>query len=123
MHPPYHDIIQFSESDRDLSNAPSVDAFVHQLTDVVRNTHEWLASGRYLVIVIGDKYEDGTWIPLGFRVMDAVRQQGYRLKSIVVKNLDRTRAKREQEALWRYRALAGGFYVFKHEYLLIFQKR
>jgi hypothetical protein len=123
MHPPYHDIIQFSESDRDLSNAPSVDAFVHQLTDVVRNTHEWLASGRYLVIVIGDKYEDGTWIPLGFRVMDAVRQQGYRLKSIVVKNLNRTRAKREQEALWRYRALAGGFYVFKHEYLLIFQKR
>ncbi len=123
MHPPYHDIIQFSESDRDLSNAPSVDEFVHRLTDVVHNTYDWLASGRYLAIIIGDKYEDGAWIPLGFRVMDAVLQQGYQLKSIVVKNLDRTRAKREQEALWRYRALAGGFYVFKHEYLLVFQKR
>ncbi len=122
MHPPYHDIIQFSESDRDLSNAPSVDEFVHQLTDVIRRTYDWLAYDRYLAIVIGDKYENGTWIPLGFRVMDAVLQEGYRLKSIVVKNLDRTRAKREQEALWRYRALAGGFYVFKHEYLLLFEK-
>jgi len=25
--------------------------------------------------------------------------------------------------LWRYRALAGGFYVFKHEYIFIFQKK
>lgn len=122
MHPPYHDIIPFSDSDRDLSNAPSVDAFVDMISDVVRRTYGLLSSGRYLVVVIGDKYENRTWIPLGFRVMDAVHQQGYRLKSIVVKNLDRTRAKRDQEALWRYRALAGGFYVFKHEYVLLFEK-
>jgi hypothetical protein len=24
--------------------------------------------------------------------------------------------------LWRYRALRGGFYIFKHEYVLICQK-
>ncbi len=24
--------------------------------------------------------------------------------------------------LWRYRALAGGFYIFKHEYVMVFQK-
>ena len=33
------------------------------------------------------------------------------------------RAKRNQEHLWRYRALANGFYIFKHEYVLLFQKR
>ena len=122
MHPPYHDIIRFSESEDDLSNAPSTEAFVTMFSEVVRRTYPFLASGRYLAVVIGDKYENRTWIPLGFRVMNAVLEQGYRLKSIVVKNLDRTRAKREQEALWRYRALAGGFYVFKHEYLLLFEK-
>jgi DNA modification methylase len=122
MHPPYHDIIQFSKNENDLSNAPSVDAFMAGFSEVVQRTYPLLESGRYLAVVIGDKYQGGTWIPLGFRVMNAVLDHGYRLKSIVVKNLDRTRAKREQAALWRYRALAGGFYVFKHEYLLIFEK-
>lgn len=50
-------------------------------------------------------------------------RRGYDLKSIVVKNFEDTRAKRNVKELWRYRALVGGFYVFKHEYVLIFQKR
>lgn len=122
MHPPYHDIIQFSDDARDLSNAGSVDAFVAQFADIVARTSPILEDGRYLAIVIGDKYVKGEWIPLGFRVMQAVIDQGYTLKSVVVKNFDETRAKRDQKALWRYRALAGGFYVFKHEYILIFRK-
>ena len=122
MHPPYHDIIRFSEDARDLSNADSVDAFVVQFAQVVERTYPILEKGRYLAIVIGDKYVKGEWIPLGFHVMQAVQAHGYKLKSIVVKNFDETRAKREQKALWRYRALAGGFYIFKHEYILLFQK-
>ena len=122
MHPPYHDIIRFSDDARDLSNAGSVDAFVAQFSDIVARTSPILEDGRYLAIVIGDKYVKGTWIPLGFHVMQAVIDQGYTLKSIVVKNFDETRAKREQKALWRYRALVGGFYVFKHEYILVFRK-
>jgi len=27
-----------------------------------------------------------------------------------------------QKELWRYRALVGGFYIFKHEYILLFKK-
>ncbi|MBN1873047.1 MAG: DNA methyltransferase [Anaerolineae bacterium] len=122
MHPPYHDIIQFSEDPHDLSNAVSVDAFVDMFSTVVARTYPVLAHGRYLVVVIGDKYIQGEWIPLGFRLMQATIEQGYTLKSIIVKNFDETRAKREQKALWRYRALVGGFYVFKHEYIFLFQK-
>jgi len=122
MHPPYHDIIRFGEDPRDLSNAPSVDRFLEMFGEVVARTYPLLEEGRYLAVVIGDKYAGGEWIPLGFHAMQEVLRQGYRLKSIVVKNFDRTRGKREQKALWRYRALAGGFYVFKHEYILIFQR-
>ena len=32
------------------------------------------------------------------------------------------RAKGKTANLWRYRALAGGFFIFKHEYVMIFQK-
>lgn len=122
FHPPYHDIIHFSDDPRDLCNANSVERFLEMFGEVVARTHPLLEAGRYLVVVIGDKYARREWIPLGFYVMEQVLQRGYRLKSIVVKNFEQTRAKRQQQGLWRYRALVGGFYVFKHEYVLVFEK-
>jgi hypothetical protein len=123
MHPPYHDIIKFSKDPKDLSNAPSVEKFLEMFGKVVDNIHPFLDKNRYLVIVIGDKYLKGEWIPLSFYVMQEVLKRGYKLKSIIVKNFEETRAKRNQKELWRYRALVGGFYVFKHEYILLFKKR
>lgn len=121
LHPPYHDIIRFGEAPGDLSNAPDVDAFITRFGDVVRGVKQVLQPGRFLAVVIGDKYEGRAWVPLGFYAMEVAMAQGLTLKSIVVKNLNGTRAKRDQQALWRYRALVAGFYVFKHEYIFIFQ--
>lgn len=122
MHPPYHDIIKFSTSEKDLSNAKSTVAFLDLLGKVVDNTFPILDKGRYLAVVIGDKYSKGEWIPLGFYVMQEVLKRNYMLKSIIVKNFEETLGKRNQKDLWRYRALAGGFYIFKHEYILLFKK-
>lgn len=123
IHPPYHDIIRFSKSRLDLSNAPSTKRFLQLLGKVVENALQILDRGRFLVLVIGDKYSKREWTPLGFLSMSEVLKHNCALKSIVVKNFDHTAGKRKHEALWRYRALAGGFYVFKHEYIFIFQKR
>jgi DNA methylase len=123
MHPPYHDIIRFTGDERDLSNAGSTDDFLRMFATVLDNVGALLEKGRYLAVVIGDKYSAGEWVPLGFMCMNEVIERSYLLKSIVVKNFDETRAKREQKQLWRYRALVGGFYIFKHEYILLFQKR
>ncbi len=122
LHPPYHDIIEFTGDERDLSRAESVGAFVEQFSEVLDNTTPYLESERFLGLVIGDKYTGGEWIPLGYRCMQQVLARQFRLKSIVVKNFNRTRGKRSRESLWRYRALAGGYYVFKHEYIFIFEK-
>ncbi len=122
LHPPYHDIIRFSEDARDLANAPSVDAFLARLGAVVTRVAEVLDAGRYLALVLGDKYTNGEWIPLGFLGMQEVVRYGFVLKSIVVKNFEQTTGKRSQKELWRYRALVGGFYVFKHEYIFLFRK-
>jgi 16S rRNA G966 N2-methylase RsmD len=122
MHPPYHDIIRFSEDERDLSNAKNTQEFLEMFGAVVDNTTPYLENGRYFALVVGDKYSKGEWVPLGFYCMQEVLKRGYLLKSIVVKNFEETRGKRNQKELWRYRALAGGFYVFKHEYIFICQK-
>ncbi|KAA8922772.1 TRM11 family methyltransferase [Thermoplasma sp.] len=122
LHPPYHDIIRFSDDPDDLSNARSVEDFIKMLSRVVKNFMDYLEDGRFMAMVIGDKYRRGEWIPLGFYAMQAVMDMGFRLKSTIVKNFEFTRAKAGSEALWRYRALSGGFYVFKHEYIFLFQK-
>lgn len=123
MHPPYHDIIKFSNNPNDLSNAETVEKFLERFGKVVDNVLPVLEEGRYLGIVIGDKYSKGEWIPLGFYVMSEVmKRKKFLLKSIIVKNFEETRAKRNQKDLWRYRALVGGFYIFKHEYILLFRK-
>jgi len=123
MHPPYHDIIKFSNDKRDLSNAKNTKEFLKMFGQVVENVTPFLEKGRYLALVIGDKYSKGEWIPLGFYCMNEVLKRGYILKSIIVKNFEETRGKRNQKELWRYRALVGGFYVFKHEYIMVFKKK
>lgn len=122
LHPPYHSIIKFSDRPEDLSNCPNVESFLQRFGHVVDVTSEFLETGRYLTLVIGDMYERGEWIPLGFQCMQAVQQRGYKLKSIVVKDMQNNRAKRNLENIWRYRALAGGFFIFKHEYVMFFRK-
>ena len=123
MHPSYYDIINFSKDRRDLSQAKSVDEFLEMFGEVVDNATPFLEKGRFFALVIGDKYSKGEWIPLGFYCMNEVLKRGYLLKSIIVKNFEETRGKRNQKELWRYRALVGGFYVFKHEYIMLFKKK
>ena len=123
FHPPYWDIIKFSDSKSDLSNAKSIDEFLKSFGNVLDNCLPHLDKKRFAAVVISDKYSGGEWIPLGFYVMQEVLKRGMILKSTIVKNFEETTAKRNQKELWRYRALAGGFYVFKHEYIFIFQKR
>ncbi|MHB8360472.1 MAG: TRM11 family SAM-dependent methyltransferase [Thermoplasmataceae archaeon] len=121
LHPPYHDIIKFSENKDDLSNVNSTEDFLGSMRLIIRNLKPALRKDGFMAIVIGDKYSAGKLEPLGFRTMSAAMEEGFALKSIVVKNFDVTKGKRTQEQLWRFRALQGGFYVFKHEYIFIFQ--
>jgi len=123
LHPPYSDIIRFSDEEADLSVCKDTEEFLAMFGRVLDNVLPVLERGRYCALVAGDKYHKGQWIPLGFYCMNEVLRRGLLLKSTIVKNFEDTRAKRDQKQLWRYRALVGGFYIFKHEYVFVFQKR
>ncbi|MEI6843116.1 MAG: DNA methyltransferase [bacterium] len=122
LHPPYADIIKFSDKKEDLSNTKSLKDFLEKFSAVVKNTVEILGKEGYLAVVIGDKYSKGQWIPLGFYCMNEIQKQGLILKSIIIKNMEGNRAKQNKEGIWRYRALSSDYYIFKHEYILIFKK-
>jgi DNA modification methylase len=122
LHPPYWDIIKFTDDIDDLSNCSTTDHFRKLISELIDNLYDYLEDERYLALVIGDKYNKGEWIPLGFYAMEEIMQKGLKLKSVIVKNFEETKGKMQQKELWRYRALAGGFYIFKHEYIFLFQK-
>lgn len=121
-HPPYWDIIKFSDDEQDLSNTSSLEEFLKSFSDIIDNTTRVLEDDRYCGLVIGDKYANRELVPLGFSCMNLFLEKGFLLKAILVKNFENTRGKSNQNALWRYRALASDFYIFKHEYIFIFKK-
>jgi hypothetical protein len=123
LHPPYWDIIRFTEEANDISNAESVDDFLAGFRRIAEAGYGLLEPGRFAGLVIGDKYTAGELVPLGFLTMQEMMAAGFRLKSIIVKNIEGNEvAKGRTNNLWRYRAFAGGFYIFKHEYVMVFQK-
>lgn len=123
LHPPYADIIKFSDLEADLSNCDSTEAFLEAFGRVAQNAYDTLQPGRFAVLVIGDRYAVGELDPLGFKCMQRMNEAGFKTKSIIVKNIEGNEvAKGKDNNLWRYRALAGGFYIFKHEYVMVFFK-
>ncbi len=123
LHPPYADIIKFSNLPADLSNAASLDAFLNAFEAVARNGYELLAPGRFAGLVIGDKYDHGELLPLGFLCMERMNRVGFKTKAIIVKDIQgNEKGKGRTANLWRYRALAGGYYIFKHEYVIVMFK-
>lgn len=122
MHPPYWDIIKFSDNPNDLSNCISIDSFLSSLSQIIDNTTSILEKNRYCSIVMGDKYANSQIIPLGFYCMNLMLEKGFILKATIVKNFDETKGKANKQGIWRYRALANDFYIFKHEYIFIFKK-
>ncbi len=125
LHPPYWDIITFTngQDERDLSSFESLDGFLEAFESVVQNSVELLEPGRFMTLVIGDKYSGGEWVPLAFECMDVMRGCGLTLRAINIKDIQgNEKAKGKNNNLWRYRALRNGLYVFKHEYVMIFKK-
>lgn len=121
LHPPYLDVIKFSESDRDLSNMDA-DTFLSRWVGVCYTALDVTRVGGWVALVIGDVYKDGRLIPLGFECMDALCGVGLTLKAINVKNITGNEKGAGNPGLWSYRALTQGYSVFQHEYIMLFRR-
>lgn len=123
LHPPYDDIIKFSDKKEDLSNCSNTEEFYDLFGKVAKNGYDLLEKGRFAALIIGDKYANSQIYPLGAECSRKMNELGFITKAIIVKNIEgNEKAKGRTANLWRYRALQGGFYIFKHEYIYIFQK-
>ena len=122
-HPPYLDIIKFTNDKRDLSNISNIDVFIDKFTSAIRNGLRYLKTGKYFAIVAGDIYKQSEVVPLAFKMMDAVKKNfNVKMKGIIIKNIEGNKGKLGVEDIWKYRALRSDYFIFKHEYIFVFKK-
>ncbi len=122
-HPPYLDIIRFTNDSRDLSNISDVELFVEKLTIAITSGVKYLKKNGYFAIVAGDIYRKSEVIPLAFMIMNAIKQTlKVKMKGIIVKNIEGNRGKLGVQDIWKYRALRSDYFLFKHEYIFVFKK-
>jgi len=136
LHPPYHNIIEFSEKPEDLSNCASVAEFLMEWRQVVHNTAAHLKDGGYLVIVCGDiwithEIAKETGEPYGhyplahtclfeaFRVLSPGRAP--RIKAIATKDIKNNQARAKQRNLWASRYTDWGAVFFETETIAAIQ--
>ena len=123
IHPPYMDIVKFTDNKYDLSQIDNINEFVKQFKIICENTLKHLEKGRYFAIVIGDVYKNSEVVPLGFYCMDMIKRNfKVKLKGTIIKNIEGNRGKLGVGGIWRYRALNSDYYIFKHEYIHVFKK-
>ena len=123
MHPPYLDIVKFTDDENDLSQIGNLKGFIGKFKIVCENSLKYLDKNRYFAIVVGDVYKNGEVLPLAFYCMDMIKRNfAVKLKGIIVKNIEGNRGKIGQNNIWKYRALKSDFFIFKHEYIFVFKK-
>lgn len=122
-HPPYMDIVKFTDKPEDLSQIGDLNPFIDKFTMAMQNGLSLLEKNKYFAVVVGDVYKKSEVIPLGFYLMYAIKKNfKVKMKGIIVKNIEGNRGKLGTEGIWKYRALKSDYFLFKHEYIFVFKK-
>lgn len=122
-HPPYLDIVPFSNKPGDLSRISNIDVFLEKLIIAMKNGLSYLKKNKYFAIIAGDIYKNSEVIPLAFRIMDSIKNNfNVKMKGIIIKNIEGNRGKLGSQDIWKYRALKSDYFIFKHEYIFVFKK-
>ena len=116
LHPPYFRAISYSDDERDLSNCETVDEFYERMEKVIDNVGRVLKKGGYCVMVIGDVFIKREVELLGFKISEMLRDGGFKIRSVVVKNV-----RERKNGLWEARALRSDYYNFNHEYVFVYR--
>lgn len=117
-HPPYADIIKYSEDlENDLSRL-KVKPFLEEMKSVASECYRVLKQGKFCAILMGDTRQKGHMIPLSFDVMKTFQEVGFQLKELIIKEQHNCRA----TGYWKTNSVKYNFLLIAHEYLFVFHK-
>lgn len=113
VHPPYWNIIRYSDDPRDLSFEPDYSTYIRRLRTCLTRCAAVLEPGGRLAVLVGDVRRRGLYYPIMRDVLNMEGDLG-QLRSIVIKLQHRctsdTRTYRLEDA------------AIRHEYCLVFKR-
>ena len=117
-HPPYANIIQYSEEiDEDLSRLKVKD-FLKEMESVAKESYRVLKKGKFCAVLMGDTRQKGCMMPMSFDVMKIFQNSGFKLKELIIKEQHNCRA----TGFWKTNSIKYNFLLIAHEYLFVFRK-
>jgi methyltransferase domain protein len=117
-HPPYANIIKYSEDiEEDLSRL-KVKYFLEEMKKVADECYRVLKSDKFCAILMGDTRQKGHMVPMSFDVLKIFQGAGFKLKELIIKEQHNCRA----TGYWKTNSIKYNFLLIAHEYLFVFRK-
>ena len=118
MHPPYANVIKYSECQENDISLLSLDKFLESMVAVAEESKRVLKKGKYCTFLMGDIREKGRVVPLGFRTMEIFLKAGFEIKEIILKEQFNCKS----TSKWNKLSVERNFLLLAHEYLFVFIK-
>jgi len=117
-HPPYADIIKYSEDiNEDLSHL-SIKPFLMEMGKIAEESYRVLKKGKFCAVLMGDMRKKGMVQPLAFETMRVFELSGFKTKEIIIKEQHNCKT----TGYWKTNSIKFNFLLLAHEYLFVFKK-
>jgi DNA modification methylase len=117
-HPPYANIINYSEDIQGDLSLLTVTKFLEQMKKVSLECHRVLKKDKFCAILMGDTRIKGHVVPMSFDVMKIFESAGFKTKEIIIKEQHNCKA----TGFWKINSIKYNFLLLAHEYLFVFRK-
>ena len=117
-HPPYANIIEYSENIAEDLSKLKVKEFLVEMEKVAKESYRVLKKGKFCAILMGDTRQKGHVIPMSFEVMKIFEAVGFKTKEIIIKEQHNCKA----TGFWKTNSVKYNFLLLAHEYLFVFRK-
>ena len=117
-HPPYADIIRYSDSILDDISLHNYNDFLLEMHRVAEECYRVLKPNHYCSFMIGDIRKSGNVIPLGFKLMEEFSKSKFILKEIIIKEQHNCK----YTSYWLNNDSMKRMYLLAHEYIFVMKK-
>lgn len=117
LHPPYGNLLRYTHSVKgDLSRIRNFNQYLGEVKKIASEAYRILRPDGFLAILIGDTRNRGNFEPLGFKVFEVFRNEGFTPETVIIKSQHHDRSTE-----FYVRGKTSNL-LFEHEYLLVFRR-
>jgi len=124
LHPPYWDIVKYSDKDEDGSSKKTLKEFLQWWQEIIDNVDKYIIKDGYIVLACGNIYKNSEEIELGELLKYMLMKKGYILKQHIIKDYGETKGSEAKNYNLNYwRQLRGGYGNFYGDNIYILKKQ